>query len=133
MFGNITYCFSFAFRFLIGLEQHIKTGDMSLNTILLLVPVVLNILITTKKMKVLSNWWTLQEPWGPCMDVAGSSEAVETSVEVLETKEAIGGPQPITRIPINFKFWAKLKRTKKGNLFEFQAPSLTNAWLDLSF
>ena len=38
------------------------------------------------------------------MDVAGSSEAVETSVEVLETKEAIGGLQPTTRIPINFKF-----------------------------
>ena len=50
------------FRFLIGLGQHIKTEDMSLNTILPLVPEVLNILITTKKMKVLSNWWTLQEP-----------------------------------------------------------------------
>ena len=38
------------------------------------------------------------------MDVAGSSEAVETSVEVLETREATGGLPPITRIPINFKF-----------------------------
>ena len=110
------------YRFLIGLGLRIKTEDTWPSTIPPLVPEALNILTTTKKMKVLSNWWTPQEPCGRCTAEAGSSVVVETSVVVLETKEATVGLQPITRTLISFKFWAKLKRTKKGK-----------TWLKISF